>query len=304
MGLKFIWIPMLKGKDLLYIFLLAFLWSFTFLLVRMCVFHVVPVSLTFYRLVFASIAMILLSLITRSNPFLHLKYWPHLLVSSFLLNALPFTLCSIGEVWIDSSTTGIIEGSTPLFTLFFTYLFLKNRKIYARQIIGFILGFSGLLVVFIPTLYLTGRDANLGPLLALISMAISFAAGFLYVERFLKAVPPISAVTIQIFFSPFLVFPFIYLIEGSLHHLPTHVMVLLSILGLSSSLGWVVYFFGVKHTSAANLSLAAMLCPILTIIWGNLFLGEPVTWYKVLGIVIVILSLFSMGTFLPHTIKK
>lgn len=293
---------MIKGRDYILIFLLAFLWSFTFLLVRMCVFHVAPISLTFYRLSFASIVMILFSIFSQSNPFKYLKYCPHLLVSSLLLNALPFTLCSIGEVSIESSVAGIIEGSTPLFTLLFTYIFLKNRHIYGKQIIGFILGFIGLLIIFIPSLYIGRETAELRGFLTLLAMAISFAAGFLYIERFLKEVPPISAVTIQMFFSPFLVFPFIYLIEGELHYLPNHVMILLAILGCTSSFGWIIYFFGVKRTSAANLSLATMICPILTIVWGYLFLNEEISWYKALGAFVVIASLFSMGS--PESISN
>ncbi len=294
---------MIKTRDFLLIFLLAFLWSFSFLIIRIGVESVDPITLTFYRLCYAFAFLVVLSLLVRANPFPYWRDTPKLLVSSFLLNALPFTLCAIGEVKIDSSTTGIIEGSTPFFVVFFAWFIFKRRTISYRQIRAFIMGFLGLLVVFFPFIHSTALS-QFWAIAALIGMAISFAIGFNYTEKYLKDIPPIQAITAQLFFAPFMVLPFALFYNGGLAGIPLETHGLLSTLGISSSLGWVTYFYAIKNTSAVNVSVSTMITPIITIFWGRLFLDEPITWNKMLGTLIVLNALSILwnfhGQFLDH----
>ena len=297
----------IKTRAFFLIFLLAFFWSFTFLLIRITVEDVNPVVLTFYRLTYALSFLCLVSIIRKAKLFSYGEFFGKLVISSFFLNALPFTLCAIGEVHIDSSTTGIIEGTTPFFVLLFAWLFFNQKTISWRQIRAFSMGFLGLLVIFYPFISKGAFKEVLG-LGALLGMAISFAFGFEFSEKYLKKVPPLEAVTIQLFCALIMLLPFVlYLNNGSIPLIPLKAHTFLAILGISSSLGWLTYFYAILATSATNVSFATMICPLITLIWGRVFLNEPLAWNKILGASIVLGALSILWNCHGHfynTIKK
>ena len=158
------------------------------------------------------------------------------------------------------------------------------------------MGFLGLLVVFYPFIK-EGAFSEFWGISALLGMAISFAIGFNFTEKYLKDIPPIEAITIQLFFAPFMVLPFAIYHNNGLVGLPITIHATLGILGVSSSLGWITYFYAIKNTSAVNVSFATMITPIITIFWGWLFLNEAITWNKVLGTIIVLGALSILWNF-------
>lgn len=298
---------MIKSRDFILIFLLAFLWSFTFIFIRIGVDSVDPVTLTFYRLCYAFAFVLIVALVKRAKVFSYKRYTWKLIASSFLLNAFPFTLCAIGEVTIDGSTTGIIEGATPFFAAFFAWFVFKKRSICYRQIRAFVMGFLGLLVVFYPFIK-EGAFSEFWGIAALLGMAVSFAFGFNFTEKYLREVPPIEAITIQLFFAPIMLLPFAILEQKGLATIPMDTHTILAFLGITSSLGWITYFYAIKNTSAVNVSVATMITPIITILWGWLFLDEPITWNKVLGTIIVLGALSILWNFhgacIEHIIQR
>lgn len=284
----------LRLKEFLLIVLLAFLWSFTFIIVRVCVEVLPPLTFTLYRVCSASIFLIVLSLFLNVKLSTAFPQWKKLFIVSIFLTVIPFTACAYGEVVIDGSTAGIIEGTTPLFTILFAWLFFKQRNISRFQVVAFVIGFIGLMIVFLPSI-LSGATGRLLGGFYLIIMAMSFAIGFNYSDKYLKTISPVAATAVQMAMSPFIILPFAFILDGPQATLPSlYLLSMLGIIGVSSSLGWVVFFFIIRTTSASNASIATKLCPIITIVWGRLFLGEPVTYNKVIGTAVVLSSLLIL----------
>lgn len=283
-------------RGFLGILLQALIWSPTFLVVRIGIETVPPLTLTLVRCASAAAFLILVSMIRRVQFRQYLKHWKVFLISSLIGNAVPFVLCSLGEVTVDSSTAGIIEGSVPLFTLFFGYLLFQQRSMNRRKILSLFIGFLGLLILFAPSLDPKTLGDPLG-MSFLIGMSASFALGWLYAERHLGTTPPLVSSTIHLTLSALLILPFSIFFDQPFRNeiLSSNVLFLGMALGVGgTALGWLLFFTLVRKVGAQYFSIATMLCPIFCVIWGKVFLDEPVTIFKVMGIAVILSSVALM----------
>ncbi len=278
------------------VFLLALLWSPTFLMVRIGLDVMSPITLTLLRcFIGGSILFVIMCLFNRGRILTLFREWKRLAIGGLLLNAFPFYFCAYGEQFVDSSTAGIVEATTPIFVLILSLLFIRSyaKKIHLNSIIGLALGFAGVLIIFLPDF---AFKQNIG-LLALVGMAISFAGGFIFGERKLKHLPAVEAVGLQMLFGALIILPFWYFMPSRpLSAFAAKTWLVLSVLSVFGTCGgWVLYFHIVRKTSAAYVSLATLICPVMTVGWGYLILSEPITWYKIIGGSLTCVSILFVG---------
>jgi len=294
---------MLSIKDLARICFLALLWAPSFLFIKIGVETLDPFTFTFFRCLFSFVATYIILKCSKLSLLPVLGKWKKILVSALLLNALPFFCCAYGEQYIDSSTAGIIEGSVPLFTLLLGYLFFKKRDNSYRELVCILIGFIGLIITFIPTLYSTRIDSIIG-FLAIILMSVFFAGGFLYAESKPVDAPPMALVTLQMFFSMVLILPFsLTLGAPSWNHLTREGLLAALCLGAGcTAIGWSYYFHISKKVSAKHISISTLLFPIFAMILGKIFLREMIDIYQATGTILILGGIFFMSE-LPSQIR-
>jgi drug/metabolite transporter (DMT)-like permease len=289
-------------RDLIGIVLLALLWGPTFLLTKIIVEEIHPITLAFLRCALGSLSLAGLLLYQKAEIRPLLKHWKAFATAGILGNALPFVFCCWGEVYLDSSTAGIFEGTIPIFTLFFTYLFSPETKLTKGQVYGVALGFIGLLFIFSPGIssegsFFTFNDELLGKFLLLL-MACSFAASFVYTKKACSTFPALPSVFLQLFFATIFLAPTLFFIgKQTLLAVPSTQIILMTLwLGsIGTATSWWLYYKLIQRVTAAELSLATYLCPIVAIALGMIFLGEELTWNLYLGTAMIILAL-GLGT--------
>ena len=64
--------------------------------------------------------------------------------------AIPFVIFPIAQQWIDSSVTGMLNGATPIFTALVASILLWQLP-GRLQIIGLVVGFTGILAIALPS---------------------------------------------------------------------------------------------------------------------------------------------------------
>ena len=69
---------------------------------------------------------------------------------AFAWIAAPLTLFPVAQQWIDSAVAGMLNGATPIFTMLLASLLLRALPT-RLQMVGVILGFSGLVAIAIPS---------------------------------------------------------------------------------------------------------------------------------------------------------
>jgi hypothetical protein len=74
--------------------------------------------------------------------------WAHIAVAALFANAVPYLLFAIAEQTVNSSTAGIINATTPLWTVVLALAVRHQQAVTSWQAAGLIVGFVGCLLIF------------------------------------------------------------------------------------------------------------------------------------------------------------
>ena len=122
--------------------LLAFIWGWSFLFIKVAVEGMSPPTVAFARVgLGAAVLVAVLRIQQRPMPDAR-AMGRHFFVAAVFGNVLPFTMLAWGEERITSALTAVLNASTPLFTAIVAAVYLKDR-VRPVQIAGLLLGFVG-----------------------------------------------------------------------------------------------------------------------------------------------------------------
>jgi drug/metabolite transporter (DMT)-like permease len=157
---------------------LALLWGSGFLWIKVALNHgLSPVQITVARCVLGAAVLVGLAVAAGQRLPREVATWRRLAVAALLCNALPFALFAVGERTVDSGLAGVLNATTPLWTLLIG-LGTGVERAGAARVAGLLLGFGGVLLIFAPW----QAHASWGAL-ALLVAAASYGAGFVYMGR-------------------------------------------------------------------------------------------------------------------------
>ena len=263
--------------------LLAAIWGSSFTLIKVSLEGLSPGQLVLTRLVLG--AAVLLAVAALRGVRLPTSYgtWGHLAIAALLGNVTPFLLLPYGERSAGAGMAGVLIGATPLVTLTIAAVALPTERVSRRKLTGLLFGFVGVVLVIGPW-----RDAggSIGARIACLAAAFSYAAGFVYVRRFLspRALAPLAlaasqllaAAALQAVVTPFLGWksPAVDLRVGAS-------ILVLGLLG--TGLAYVLYFRLIGDVGATTASAVNYVVPVFAVVVSVILLGEPVTWNLAAG---------------------
>ncbi|MEU3465072.1 DMT family transporter [Streptomyces sp. NPDC006733] len=161
---------------------LALLWGSTFLWIKMALEGLTPAQVTFIRCALGSAVLLVLALAGRRGLPRDRATWGHIVVAAFFCNALPFALFSVGEQTVDSGVAGVLNATTPLWSLLIGLAIGAERRPHPARLGGLLLGFAGVLLIFAPW----GRAGLVSwGAAAMLGAAASYAVAFAYMGRHL-----------------------------------------------------------------------------------------------------------------------
>ena len=127
------------------LFLLAFIWGWSFLFIKVAVEGLTPTTVAWARI---TLGAAVLALVLRSQggrvPTDRVML-RHFAVVTLAGNIVPFTLLAWGEQHITSALTAVLNASTPLFTALFAAVALHER-LRPVQVVGLAVGVVGVSV--------------------------------------------------------------------------------------------------------------------------------------------------------------
>ena len=270
--------------------LLALLWGSSFLWIAIALRGFSPVQIVLTRLALG--ALVLVAIVYSRGLRLPASgmVWLHLTVAALFANAIPYTLFAIGEQHVSSSVAGVLNATTPLWTLVIAFATGHERRISAPKLIGFILGLAGTLVIFSP--WETGSQiASLGGL-ACLGAAASYGVSYVYMDRYLarRGIPPLVLSASQLTAATVLVaivFPFAGLQPI---HLQWDAIAALAILGcLGTGIAYVLNYRLITD-EGTTASVVTYLLPIVAVILGAAILGDHITPQIIGGMLIVLIG--------------
>lgn len=177
---------------------LALLWGSGFFWIKLSLDGFTPIQLTFARLALGALVLVPIVLIRRLPRPRGRAMWGHLAVSALIANAIPYTLFAVAEQTVSSGLAGVINATTPLWTVLIAVAVGADTRLTPRRALGVAVGFVGVLVVFEPWVGTT-RGA-IGGVFACIGAAASYGLAYVYQARFLtnRGISPLTLTAAQL----------------------------------------------------------------------------------------------------------
>jgi drug/metabolite transporter (DMT)-like permease len=238
--------------------LISFFWGSSYLFIKIGVETMPPLTLIAGRLFFGSLVLGAALLIVRSPLPRERSTYAKLVFMALINIVIPFTLITWGEQYIDSSLAAILQATTPLFTIVIASLALSEEAITLNRLVGLILGFGGVVVLFSHGLSGGGTNSLQGEIALVLSSLITAGLALL--------------------------------IESPVQ-LPDTATELFAILWLGvfgSSLAYLIYFRLVHVMGPTRISLITYVMPIVGIVLGLLVLNETIDLRTIVGTAIIL----------------
>ncbi|MFI9583682.1 DMT family transporter [Streptomyces sp. NPDC052236] len=216
--------------------------------------------------------------------------WGHLIVAAFFCNALPFALFSIGQQTVDSSVAGVLNATTPLWSLLVGLAIGTERGIRPVRLGGLLLGFAGTMLIFAPWQQggLAGRGAP-----AILGAAASYAVAFASMGRNLtgKGTAPTALSAAQLLCATAL--STVALPVGGVE--PVHVnavgVVAVVVLGIfGTGFTFALNYRLIADEGATGAATVGYPLPVVSIALGAIVLNEELTIRIVVGMVVVLVG--------------
>jgi drug/metabolite transporter (DMT)-like permease len=190
---------------------------------------------------------------------------------------------------MDSALASILNATVPLFVLVIAPMFLPDERITPARIVGLIVGFLGVVVLFAPSL-VNLADNDFAGEAALIGSSISYAIGNVYARRNVRGLRPMIPALFQVTFALLISGTLALVVEhpiGRIAPAPEALVAVVWLGVLGSGFAYLCYFRILHEWGATRTALVAYLLPVVGIVFGT-FRGEPVTVERVAGTALII----------------
>jgi drug/metabolite transporter (DMT)-like permease len=277
----------LKAKDFAALISLGALWGASFLFIRVAVPALGPFVLVGLRVGLAALVLALFAGAARRALKLR-GLWGPLLFVGFANTAVPFSLISASEVHLTASLAAILNSTTVLFTALVAAVWLRE-SLTPKKILGVLLGIFGVAV-------LVGWDPlPLSPVVllsvaAVLGASLCYGVGAVFTKLTFAGVPPLTLAVGQQSAAAGIMIPV------ALTDLPGEspsVAVALCVLALavlSTAVAYLLFFYLIASAGPTATSTVTLVVPVFGLIFGVLFLGEPVGLGTLAGLAVILCS--------------
>jgi drug/metabolite transporter (DMT)-like permease len=270
----------MKFRDLVELLVLAALWGGSFLFMRILAPVIGPWATADLRMVFGGLFLVGTFGILRKSAGWK-EHWRVYLLIGVVNSALPFACYSLAALVLPASVEVIVNALSPAFGAVAGALFLGERLTF-RKGLGLAAGVAGVLVVA------GGLDLGSSPwawaaLGVCLLAPACYAAGGILVKSKATAIPASalalgSQTAAGLLFLPSLALP---MPAGAWSAGPLALAAVFGI--LCSGVAYLLYYGLMARLGPTKTLTVTFLMPVFGVLWGALFLGEPVTLTLALG---------------------
>lgn len=278
----------MRPQDLARLVALAAMWGASYLFMRYAVPHLGPALLIELRVLLAGAALLAWAH-ASGGAIAWARDWKAFAFVGVVGTALPFVLIAEALTRIDASTAAILNALSPLFASIVAALWIHERLTVAKL--------AGIALCLAGTAVLVGwTPAPMSPS-QLAGAAMSVAATVLYGISIvfskvkLRAASPIgiSAATLLAAAAALLPFAAASPPPVALAHVPGAAW--LAVAGLavvSTTVAFIFYYRLIADVGPVKAITVTLLVPVFGMLWGVVFLGEPVTPGRIAGCAIIL----------------
>ncbi|MBT5836425.1 MAG: DMT family transporter [Hellea sp.] len=271
---------------------MVIVWGSAFTLVSIGVKYISPLWLVTYRLIIGAIIVIIYVKFKGLNlPNIRDKRWIWYFAMGLIGMVIPFFLLSTGQVIIDSGLTAIMVGTMPLMTVILAHFF-TNEKLSITKIIGFIFGFIGIVILFLPSDFSIEITENWFSQLIIIIAAFCYAVTTIIAKRAPDTPATIGACMMLICAATACLF--VALLTGFPSSMPP-LLGILTAFGLgvgSTAFASILLLYIIDQTGPSTVAKINYFVPLASVIFGVIILDEILSIRIFIAFVIILIGMF------------
>jgi drug/metabolite transporter (DMT)-like permease len=216
-------------------------------------------------------------------------------LSASIGNFIPAFLFCIAETKINSSLAGIVNALTPLFAILMGVLFFKMPFVW-KKVAGVLIGFVGLLLLFLPKSDGIAFDQNQWYALFVVAATMLYGINPNLIVKHLQGINSLHIAAIGLSFLAIPSF-LILLFTGYFSAFSTSpsfirataASVILGIFG--TAVAQIMFLMLLKRTGVVFSSLATYIMPFVAILWG-VYYGEKTSTWEFICLAIILSGVY------------
>ena len=257
------------------------IWGLNWVIMKTANTYFPPILFVTWR--FGSGALILLAIAYwRKIPLPDAKFLPWIILTGVLQLTLNNVAAQVGMQSISAGMAAVLNYTAPLWTAILAH-FTLNERLTRTKLFGVLLAMVGLYVL----MGVQGVD-DLSAALIIIAGAMVMAVSNIVVKLRLTKCDMVQLTTWQMVFGALTLVLYSTLVpQGEINWCLPAVLCVLYNGALASALAFFLWNYVLTHIEASSASIATLVAPVVGVLGGVVFLGEPLTIYIVAGIVLI-----------------
>jgi drug/metabolite transporter (DMT)-like permease len=278
----------LRPQDLARLVALAAVWGASYLFMRYAVPQLGPVRMIELRVLLGGV-LLAAFLVATGGAIGWSRHWKDFLFVGAVGLAMPFVLIAEALTAIDASTAAILNALSPLFASVFAALWIRDPLTIPKM--------AGIALCLAGTMVLVGWTPAPMTARQLIAASMSVAATALYgltivyTKVRLKGASPMGTSVGTLLMAAASLLPFALVVDAPHPISEVTTLAWLATLGLalfSTAFAFILYYRLIADVGPVKAITVTLLVPIFGMVWGVIFLGEPVTPGRIAGCAIIL----------------
>ncbi len=277
---------------------MSLIWGLNFVVVKTTFLEITPFAFMALRFLTASVLFFLVVHVRRQGFGIPRHAWGKIALLGIIGTALYQPLFLTGLAYTQASNSALILASTPAFVVLLNRV-LHHERFSVRGWIGLALSFSGLaLIVLASGNFSSDSRAWLGDAMIL-GATVCWSLYSVLSAPLLKRYSSLSVAALATIFGTV---PLLFITIPAVAAQNWTQVTWGGWLGLVYSasfaivLAYILWNFGVKRIGSARTAIYNNLTPVVASFAAAIFLGEPLTLFKIVGAVVIFVGLYLART--------
>lgn len=282
------------------LFALTIFWGTSFLFIELALKAFPPPVLVAARIALGALALLVFMGFSGLRLPRGWRVWSTWVVIALLGIILPMRFTAWGQQYVSSAEAGVLMAISPLFVYTLAHFFLPGERMTVVRLGGFLLGFSGVILVIGPaSLGNWSGNMHLLGLLAILAAALSYSLNSVFARRVSVNQDPMALATGTILLAALISAPSgianLDAVSLPAGYIP---WMALAVLGLiCSGFASVLYFRLIQGPGPGFTTTVTYLVPAWAVLAGAVVLQEtlPLRVYLGLGLILGGIALSEVG---------
>jgi drug/metabolite transporter (DMT)-like permease len=274
------------------------IWGTTYLAIKIGLETIPPFLMGGLRYILSG-AILAAIVLARGRQLPARAHWGTMAVLGFFMMGFGNGGVVWGEQYVPSGLTAVLIATNPFWMVSVDAIVTGGRQLHARQWIGLLVGFAGIVLLVWPDIHIGGAGGRqfLYGVVALQLACAGWAVGSVYTRRHVTPRDVVGSAALQMIFGGIFMVLF-GTVLGEWSHLAFSVRTSLAFAYLSllgAVVAFTAYSYALRHLPVAIVSLYTYVNPVIAVALGTLLLHEPFHVRMLLAAAIVVVGVVIVG---------